>query len=182
MLTHKQSWALKCITGLDVRGAGISLDMASTFIGRAKSGEDIVAELLNLGATGQAKPPKKDWQALYDRAHQAGHKAATEVIPAPMVVQSRSNPMDDNSAITKQWVVPDGMCGFAWIKIRPGNSPFANWLKKEGAGRTDSYAGGVSINVSAYNQSVTRKDAYAQAFAEVLREEGIKAYAESRLD
>lgn len=50
--------------------------------------------------------------------------------------------------------------------------------------RTDGYYGGVSIWVGGFGQSVQRKEAYANAFAEVLNErvEGVRAYAGSRMD
>lgn len=108
---------------------------------------------------------------LYARAHAAGQAAVEEITPTPMVVTDGH----------RQWHIADGMCGFAWITVRPGNSPFANWLKKNGHARP-AYGGGVQIWVSDYNQSIERKYAYAQAFAEVLVKAGVKAYAGSRLD
>ena len=54
--------------------------------------------------------------------------------------------------------------------------------KKEGIGKTDSFEGGYMIWISAYNQSLQKKEAYAVAFAEVLSKNGIRAYAMSRMD
>ncbi len=65
--------------------------------------------------------------------------------------------------------------------MKPGNSWFARFLKAAGLARKAVY-GGVSVWVSAYNQSMERKEAYAHAFANVLRSVGIDAYAESRMD
>lgn len=73
-------------------------------------------------------------------------------------------------------------CGFAWIKVRPANSPFANWLKKNGHVRGVAYHGGVDIWVHEFGQSMQRKEAFAHAFAEVIYNAGIKAYAQSRID
>ena len=82
----------------------------------------------------------------------------------------------------KEYYEPEGMCGFAWVKIRPGNSSFAKWLVKNKLARS-AYGGGVDIWISGFNQSVERKEACARAMAEVLRNElGVNAYADSRLD
>lgn len=112
---------------------------------------------------------------LAELAHKAGRKAADEIIPQPMVVV-------DGTTKAVVDVVDDGLCGFAWINIKPARGAFVNYLKAREWGSRNEYAGGWEIWVSNYNQSVTRKYAYAQAFAEVLNQYGIKAYAGSRLD
>jgi hypothetical protein len=68
------------------------------------------------------------------------------------------------------------------VNVKPGTSAFAKWLKEKGYARTDDYYGGVTIWISAYNQSFVRKEAHACAMAESLREAGFNAYANSRLD
>lgn len=74
-------------------------------------------------------------------------------------------------------------CGFAWVNIKPGNCNIANALKKQGHARK-SYDGGVDVwnPGGSYSQSMDLKEAGAQAFAEVLRKYGFKAYARSRAD
>ena len=111
---------------------------------------------------------------LFDKAYAAGVAAAEAVIPEPMIVQD---------AQTGYVYAPimDGVCGFAWVNIRPGNSSFARYLKKE-RGATKGYGGGVNYRVYGYGQSYTRKAAFADAFAGVLSEAGIAAYSEGRLD
>jgi hypothetical protein len=128
---------------------------------------------------------KTEMARLVKTADAAGKAAAAAVTPVPMVVQERANPLDDSSPVVRQWApVMDGVCGFAWVNVKPGNSAFANWLKKQPGSRwrTDSYEGGVSMSVFDYNQSLTRKAAYAGAFARVLSEAGIRAYSASRMD
>lgn len=78
--------------------------------------------------------------------------------------------------------IADGVCGFAWVNIRPGNGPLARYLKLLGFARPDSYLGGVSLWVSEFNQSLAKKEAYAFAFAKVLQDAGVRAYAGSRID
>jgi len=113
-------------------------------------------------------------EALYSQADQAGKAAVESMQVRPMVV---SDP-DTN----QRWYVEDGVCGFAWIKIRPAKGEFVKWLKQNKIGRTDSFEGGYMIWVHAYNQSMEKKHAYAKAFAKVLEQNGLKAYAFSRMD
>lgn len=119
---------------------------------------------------------------LAQRADEAGRRAAAECIPQPMTVVQHANPLDDSSPIVQSWgPIADGVCGFAWVTIHPGNCSFAHYAKKH-LGADKAYYGGVQIWISEYGQSYERKYAYAQAFADVLREDGIKAYASGRLD
>lgn len=177
--TNKQTWAIYCITGLDVRNIGLSKNIASDLIGRAKAGEDICDELLSMGAIG--KPKKKiNYEEIFNAAVEAGKKAAEEHVPTPMIVEEHSNPLDDSSPVKERHIVSDGVCGFAWIKFN-GNTGFAKWMKKEGHA-SKSYPSGLSYWVYAYNQSMEKKEKFARAFADVLRNNGIKAYAQSRMD
>lgn len=121
-------------------------------------------------------------QELFARAEAAGRAAAAARVPEPMVVVQRADPLDDASPIVKRYApVMDGVCGFAWIVIRPGNCAAARYAKAN-LGARAGYGGGIHIWVSAYNQSYERKSAHASAFAAVLRAAGINAYADSRLD
>lgn len=132
-----------------------------------------------------APKPKADkaaaFQRLYDQAHLAGLAAGRAAIPDPMFVQGQGR--DENGApiVINYPPVLDGVCGFAWVTIRPGTSSFARWLVKNGYGRS-AYGGGVQVWVGYFNQSLTRKEAYASAFAKVLQEAGITAYSGSRID
>lgn len=142
-------------------------------------------EIVSLPEPKPAAPKLTDTEAkaLYECAVAAGRAAAEACVPEPMYVVQRQHPLDDTSPIVKAYPpVMDGVCGFAWINIKPGNSAFARYLKAKGAARTDSYYGGVSVWVGGYGQSYERKSAYASAFAKVLQEAGIKAYSMGRLD
>lgn len=122
------------------------------------------------------------FQELWDKASAAGNAAAEKTVPVPMVVAQRANMLDDSSPVVKTWDVPSGVCGFAWVTVRPGNSAFANWLKKKGYGKPDSYAGGVTVWCPLSTQSMEIKSAWAHAVAEVLRGAGVKAYGRDRMD
>jgi hypothetical protein len=113
-----------------------------------------------------------DFQDIVDKAYQAGIEAGKNAMPIPMYVIDQGIPIDR---------IDDGACGFAWITVRPANSSFAIWAKKQGLMRP-MYGGGVTYWVSQFGQSVDRKAAFAGAYAKVLRENGIQATAGDRLD
>lgn len=138
-------------------------------------------------APGPGKGRDDLFQRVYDAAHAAGLQAGKDAMPTPMVV-SDANLDGSPRAGGKRYFVSEGVCGFAWVVVRPGNHPFANWLKKNGLARKHYY-GGVSTSVWEFNQSYTRKMKYAGAFARVLNEllgtyygDTLKIYSDGRLD
>lgn len=123
----------------------------------------------------------KAWADLHAEAHAAGMAASEACKPVPMVVQEHEHPLDDGSPVVRSWTVPEGPCGFAWVVIRPGTCSFARWMRAN-HGADKDYYGGVSVWCPLNTQSVAIKEAYCEAYAEVLRSRGIKAHAKSRLD
>lgn len=121
------------------------------------------------------------FEKLFGDAHAAGWAAGNYVTPTPMIVAGTSFDERGRPVTTVYPPVMDGACGFAWVKVRPGTSSFARWLVKAGHARA-AYGGGVEVWVSYFNQSVARKEAYAEAFAKVLNDAGVHAFAGSRLD
>ena len=113
--------------------------------------------------------------AMLDAAHEAGNEAAKACVPRPMVVGGHT--------------YEGGMCGFAWVSTR-ANNPFGRAIAKACRGTSErdfmgwrkSSMGGFQLWVHYYGQSAARKAAYANAYAEYIREQGGKAYAGSRLD
>lgn len=124
---------------------------------------------------------KQEFDRIHEEAHKAGLKALAECVPEPMIVCQHANMIDDSSPVVRRDYVADGLCGFAWINVRPGTCSFAKYLKTYRQGYKDYY-GGISIHVREGNQSIAKKEAYAGAFAEVLCNHDINASAESRLD
>lgn len=121
-----------------------------------------------------------EYEALHRKAHAAGYAAGLAALPTPMVVQRHAHPLDDSSPVVQQWRVDEGACGFAWVWT-PGDTPFARWARRQRLFGSH-YGGGVALWVRHFGQSVERKEAYADAYAAVLREAGIKAFGQSRLD
>ena len=126
---------------------------------------------------------------LFADAQAAGLKAGEEAVPVPMIVVEHEDIFDDNSAVAHQYVpVMDGVCGFAWVNIRPGNSAVANFAKKH-VGARKAYRGGVNIWCIEFGQSYTRKMAWAIAFAKSLSKglaeagfDNVRVWGQGRLD
>ena len=108
-----------------------------------------------------------DYRALHHRAHAAGVAAGEGHTPRPMHIMG--------------YEIADGVCGFAWVTVRPGTDPFARWLRTN-AGTHRGYHGGEELWVSGFGQSYERKMAFARAYAKTLGEAGISAHAGGRLD
>ena len=123
------------------------------------------------------------YDVIYREAHEAGCDAVEKANVVPMIVGTPSTTFGNDIDHSKPtYYVADGVCGFAWVNVKPGNSGFAKYLKSMGRARKDSYYGGVSVWISDYNQSMQRKETYAHAFARVLNSHGINAYSMSRMD
>lgn len=191
--TPRQTFCLYCATGKDFRPLNLSKEVASQIIGaiqpfrgNKKSALEIAEKLLNgqtVSAPIAALSKSEQFQILFDKAWAAGREAAQSAQVVPMIVGHPTSPLGDDINPDKPvYFVEGGVCGFAWVSVRPGNCSFANWLKKNDLGRTDSYAGGVVVSISDYGQSLQRKESHAHAMAKVLRDAGIKAYGESRID
>lgn len=106
------------------------------------------------------------FNALILAAQTAGLAAGNAAQCTPMVVG--------------EVVINDGVCGFAWVSFK-GNTAFGRYMKKIGQARK-AYGGGLQVWIGAFGQSMTRKEAYASAFAATLRAAGIDAFADSRMD
>ena len=107
---------------------------------------------------------------VWSNACAQGRLAGEACIPRPMIVSGYENAP-----------ILDGVCGFAYITIRPATSAFARWLKSKGIGHR-AYYGGWEISVSDYGQSMNRKEAHAAAVADYLKASGIPADYYYRMD
>lgn len=173
--TKRQLWALFCITKEDWRGKGLTKAEAS----------DLIKKLGDKKHTKKTSK-KNSYVEIYEKAFAAGLAALKAATPVPMVVQQHADMMNDHSPVVKEWFVADGACGFAWVNVKCKGEglKFINAMKKHASDRwrKDGYYGGYTFWVREGNQSIQRKEAFAAAFADVLRENGIDAYWSSRLD
>lgn len=164
-MSFRQGMMIRNSGGGDVRGEGLTMQQASDRIGELMAAK---------GKTSTASESAVDFDKIFMMANDAGQIAALDAIPAPMIVSG----YEDEP-------VMDGVCGFAWVnfKMKSGLArKFGKWMKDNDHGRKDDYLGGVTIWISDYGQSMTRKAAHAGAMAQYLREAGIDAYADSRMD
>ena len=121
-------------------------------------------------------------EKLLERAHLMGMDAGRRVGVTPMIVGSPSTPFGSDIDYSKKtYFVEGGACGFAGVVIKPARGKFVSYLKSIGIGNKHYY-GGYYVSVREFGQSLTRKEAYADAYAKVLREAGFKCYVDSRMD
>ena len=80
---------------------------------------------------------------VYAEAHALGIAAGNACSPTPMVVGTPTTPLGDDIDYSKDtYYVSDGVCGFAWVNIKPARGGFVKFLKDNKIGRKDSYYGG----------------------------------------
>lgn len=124
----------------------------------------------------EKKLTDREMRVIWDGALKAGLDAGSNHKPRPMKRQ-----WDDESPVAKQWHVPSGVCGFAWVIIASGRHSFARWCRKHNYSHKN-YGTGEQIWIREHGQSYEKKMKHAAAFAEVLNLNGIEAYAGGRLD
>ena len=121
-------------------------------------------------------------EKLLEKAHLMGMDAGRSVGVTPMVVGSPSTPLGSDIDPSKPtYFVESGVCGFAGVVIKPARGKFVSLLKKCGLG-WKHYYGGFYMTCRHFGQSLTRKEAYCEAFAKVIGEAGIRCYVDSRMD
>jgi hypothetical protein len=108
----------------------------------------------------------------FENALTIGRKAGLDCTPVPMIVNGTD----------RSFFVGDGVCGFAWIEIRPARGGLVTYLKKSKQGYYSEYERAYIFNIHDFNQSLTRKEAMAEAMAEHLRKCGYNVFANSRID
>jgi hypothetical protein len=140
---------------------------------------------------------QEKWVAITEQAHAAGMAAVEALDVVPMIVEETNVLTGAPLPGGKEWYVADGVCGFAWVRFsakQGEGKKFLNWLvgtaKPQRADLAPppiklrkGYYGGYEFNIFAFNQSMQRKEAYAQAYAQVVRQiDGLSAYGQSRMD
>ena len=108
-------------------------------------------------------------------AHRAGLAALAAKVPTPMVVTQRIDPLDDQSEVEKAWIVPGGVCGFAYVTLRGARGVLATEAKDFGF--RSAYRGGLEMSVRGGGQSMEQKAAYAEAFARSMQEQGYEGFS-----
>ena len=127
---------------------------------------------------------KLNYKKILAEAHEAGMAAGSAKVATPMTLVESD--LFDNP-IGKTYYVPEGPCGFAWVVTHEhGNGKFVKYLKSISDGLTVGskyYYGGYYVKwVREFGQSIEKKEVYADDYAAVLKDHGIKAYSGSGLD
>ena len=127
--------------------------------------------------------------AICEKASQAGYAAVETARVVPMVLGQETSLFSGVIDETKPtYFVEDGVCGFAWVSVKPeniGNTRLGKQERRalEAVGfRKNDYEKTYLLRISDFNQSMQKKEAYADAYAKVLRGHGIRAYSGSRMD
>ena len=121
-------------------------------------------------------------EKLLEKAHLMGMDAGRGSTPTPMVVGTATDLFSSEIDHSKPtYFVEGGVCGFAGVVIKPARGKFVSYLKSIGMGYKHYY-GGWYVSVREFGQSLARKEAYADAFAKVLSEVGMRCYVDSRMD
>ena len=121
-------------------------------------------------------------EKLLEKAHLMGMDAGRDASVTPMIVGSPSTLCGSDIDYSKKtYFVEGGACGFAGVVIKPARGKFVSYLKSLGMGHKHYY-GGYYVPVRAFGQSLARKEAYAEAYAKILSEEGMRCYVDSRMD
>jgi hypothetical protein len=76
--------------------------------------------------------------------------------------------------------ISEGTCGSAWVKLPDGRSKFSRWLKKNKL--CPDFSKGCIIFGKTTTQSLEREQKYCEAFAQVLRLNGIECEIKWRYD
>jgi len=164
-----QTMAVRIATGYDIRECKSDKYEVTVLLNKINSGEDFV---MPEGAEQREIVDFRKFKyfKFWCEAWQSGVKAFEACNPIPMVVETHADVANDNSEIVGASIVKDGICGFAWINIKPGTSSFSRWLAKEGYAYADKSRGGITLSIMYKgSQSMARKVAMAYAMMDVFR-------------
>ena len=123
--------------------------------------------------------------AIYLKAYSVGQNAGKESRPTPVVFYE-ADLLD--RPIGKSYYEAEGVCGFAGVEVRPASyagkkdCEFVRYCRSNKIGYYSDYNKCWYIPCHEYGQSMQRKEAFAEAFAQVLKENGIQANATSRME
>jgi len=129
------------------------------------------------------------WDQVFKEACEAAEKAFDECKPIPMIVGQAANLFSNEIVPGTEEFVEDGVCGFAWVNVKPARGPLIKYCKENNIGRNGVYGGWSisSYDISrrvGHSQSMQRKESACRAFVNVIKsyEPNMKIWVETRLD
>jgi hypothetical protein len=112
---------------------------------------------------------KEFCKTVYEVADEHATRAAEAWTPTPMWVEGYTEAFSE------------GACGFSWVRLPDARCRFARWLKKNRLGST-GHGPGYFVFPKTTSQSFERAQKYSEAFASVLRLNGIECEVGCRFD
>lgn len=109
------------------------------------------------------------WKALFELGRNEGELASEDQVVSPMWLSGNIE-------------IADGICGDCILRFGDGRHAFARWLRRSKSAPLYRSRGGVYMIFSHPTQSMARALAYGEAFARVLRLDGIPCSTESLID
>lgn len=126
---------------------------------------------------------------VFSEAQTAALSHFHQCTPVPVIFGQAKDLFSSEIIPGTEEYVSDGVCGFAWVNIKPARGPLVKYLKSKGIGRPGTYGG---YSLSSYNcipgsgssQSMQRKEAGCRAFVEVVKKyfPDMKIWVETRID
>lgn len=127
-------------------------------------------------------------QQIFNEARIAATVAFRDAVPTPVIFGQAADLFSTRMVPGTEEYVADGVCGFAWITIKPARGEFVKFLKNAKIGDKGVYGG---YRISAYevgcpgsSQSMDRKYAACMAFVAVIKQyyPDMRIWAEQRMD
>lgn len=122
-------------------------------------------------------------EVIYNLAVWHAETASKNIVPHPVRWGSAKTIFDTEiDPDEPSWVEDEGLCGFAWVTIRPARGEFVKYLKSRGIGHKNYTGSGWTINTTTHDQSFERNEAWANSFCATLEEYDIHSTVTTRLD
>jgi len=129
------------------------------------------------------------FEDIWTEATNAAIVAHNDCVPVGMTVGQASGLFGNAIIPGTEEYVADGVCGYAWIQVKPARGPFVKWMKQNKLGDTGVY-GGWTISPSDFDRSLgrtlsmQRKEAAMRAACAVLKKHfpESKIWVTSRMD
>lgn len=122
-------------------------------------------------------------EVIYNLAVWHAETASKNIVPHPVRWASAHRWSDVGiDPDQPSWVENEGLCGFAWVTIRPARGEFVKYLKSRGIGHKNYSGSGWTINTTTLEQSFERNEAWANTFCAILEKYNIHSTVTTRLD
>lgn len=129
------------------------------------------------------------FEEIWKEASKAAWEGFQDCKPTPMIVGQARGLFGNEIIPGTEEVVEDGVCGFAWIQVKPARGPWVSWMKNNDIGSSGVY-GGWTLSPMDFDsrigrsQSMERKTSAMNAALKVLEIyfPDKKMWVESRMD